>query len=646
MCDFPPRPAVVRHQLGRRHAVGPRDPEPTTRPTGEARRRAVRRLYDQRRRPTRRRRDDLRDRLLLPSREGGIEADDAGREGRVFAISARRLGRPQTLRLPPLFEAGIAATPGTGAFPNQLYACAIYQDRLYVGSVGASPEPFENRTDFRQNIQGLIHELDLSSGPAVTNIVNLNQLVDEQAAPRRFASVPVDLAFSAGSPAAWVASILSNSLLRVDFGADPVRAGSETANFLGTGLSPTGVAISGGTAYVYNLVSRSVTAIDLASQAAAGPDVESAPQPFDADERSALRGQRFFNTGLARWSANGWVGCIGCHPFGTTDNVTWTFPAGPRQTVDTSATFDRSGNIQRILNWTAIFDEIHDFELNTRGVANGTGAIVSSADLNADGSPNLSARIDFVGPGGVANPANAFNGGSAKAVAESGATPEDWNDIEAFIKSIRSPRAAVPASRRVERGRRVFEEEGRCQYCHGGVLWTLAERYYAPELDQDFQDLSLAEAGVEDLGAVPASQVSSTNPAGLSVIAPDANGAPLRHTCTVRIVGTFGARGPDDRGALEIRQNGGNAQGIGGFNVPSLLGTSMGAPYLHNGAAETLEDLFDPQGLFQTHLRAGNPGFHPSRRDVANLIAFLRSIDEDTEVIPVPDDLRFCPEGL
>jgi hypothetical protein len=29
-----------------------------------------------------------------------------------------------------------------------------------------------------------------------------------------------------------------------------------------------------------------------------------------------------------------------------------------------------------VLNWTGIFDEIHDFELNTRGNSGGVGAIV------------------------------------------------------------------------------------------------------------------------------------------------------------------------------------------------------------------------------------------------------------------------------
>ena len=37
----------------------------------------------------------------------------------------------------------------------------------------------------------------------------------------------------------------------------------------------------------------------------------------------------------------------------------------------------KDGTDQRILNWTAIFDEIADFEGNTRGISGGVGALVS-----------------------------------------------------------------------------------------------------------------------------------------------------------------------------------------------------------------------------------------------------------------------------
>jgi signal transduction histidine kinase len=131
----------------------------------------------------------------------------------------------------------------------------------------------------------------------------------------------------------------------------------------------------------------------------------------------------------------------------------------------------------------------------------------------------------------------------------------------------------------------------------------------------------------------------------LTVIQNDANGAPHRHTCVVRKVGTFDADGPNMRGADEVRQNNAQpAQGVDGYNIPSLLGMATGAPYLHNGAAGTLEEL-----LSDTFKSTSRPATRCSRRppqELADLIAFVQSIDEDTMPIPVPDNQRFCPGHL
>lgn len=570
------------------------------------------------------------------------EATDRARSGRVFRVSAGDLS-VATSTLTPLEVTGITAeidAADTGAYPNQLYSCAVNGAYVYITSVNASPEAFNNTTDFHQNIQGAVHVLAADTGAEVPErTVNLNELVTALDAPKRFVAVPHDIAFVDNSDFGYIASMASNSVLRVDFGASPPRAGSPNASFLETGFSPTGVAIDGDQAYAYNEVGRSVSHIDLATQTTTELDVESAPQPSTSGEQEALKGQRFFNTGQARWSTNGWVACVACHPFGTTDNVTFVFPAGPRQVVDTSATFDRGGTTQRILNWTAIFDEVHDFELNTRGVAGGTGAIVSDSALDP------SSRVDFVGPGGVADPANGFNVGSAAAVSRSGAVPDDWDAIEAYIRTIRSPRGAATTAGDPVAGRAVFESAN-CDNCHGGPLWTLSERYYTPRLDGDLRQITLAAAGVSDTRGVRTDLLPFTDTSLVDVIAVDANGPPHRHSCTIRTVGTFDARGPDGRGAAETRQNGGNAQGVDGFNVPSLLNANMGAPYLHNGAAETLEDLLDPDGEFTDHLRSGNLVFAPTDQELADLVAFLRTIDDDTPTIDVPADQRICPVGV
>lgn len=116
-------------------------------------------------------------------------------------------------------------------------------------------------------------------------------------------------------------------------------------------------------------------------------------------------------------------------------------------------------------------------------------------------------------------------------------------------------------------------------------------------------------------------------------------------SCVLRNVGTFGLPG-DIAGtdALEKRALATGAlvraQGRGGYNVPSLYGLALGAPYLHHGQAATLRDLFtDARWAF--HTNAGNANFSVQLADPAklgDLMAFLLSIDASTPEIAVPAD--------
>jgi YVTN family beta-propeller protein len=575
-------------------------------------------------------------------RAGIKEAVDGSRDGRVFAVSAGSQAVASIALAPIEIKNTDVLADGTSAFANQLYSCALNGNHLYVTAVGASPQSSAmGDTNFHQNLHGLVYAVDLASGAVDGNrTASLSELVTREEGTRRFVPVPADIAFVAGTDFGYIASLASNSVLRVDFGRVPPLAGVPGINFLETHFSPTGIAIVDSEAYVYNEVGRSISHIDLSNQQTLAAEVPSAPQPGSPLEQEILTGQRFFNTGLARWSTASWVGCVGCHPMGTTDNVTWSFPAGPRQTVDTAATFDASGDIQRILNWTAIFDEVHDFELNTRTVAGGVGAIVSDPALD-----NAS-RIDFVGPGGIPDPLNGFNVGSVKGVNDAEGVLPDWDEINEYVRSIRAPRGKTVTSGDPVAGRAIFQDAG-CANCHGGKLWTLSELYFTPRLDGDLRDVTFAAEGVTSIGNVRADQtVLDDLDFDTPIIGNDANGAPQRHLCVVRSVGTFDADGPEGRGADEVRQNGPAAQGVDGFNVPSLLNVGTGAPYLHNGAAESLEQLLDPQGQFTAHLQAGDFVFAPSAQQVADLIAFLQTIDDTTEIFPLDPSFQICPVGV
>ena len=60
-----------------------------------------------------------------------------------------------------------------------------------------------------------------------------------------------------------------------------------------------------------------------------------------SDEEHILIGKDLFNTGRARWSLNGegWGSCQSCHSDGLTDNVTWFFGRGPRQSTSLDGSF-------------------------------------------------------------------------------------------------------------------------------------------------------------------------------------------------------------------------------------------------------------------------------------------------------------------
>jgi len=94
--------------------------------------------------------------------------------------------------------------------------------------------------------------------------------------------------------------------------------------------------------------------------------------------------------------------------------------------------------------------------------------------------------------------------------------------------------------------------------------------------------------------------------------------------------------------ALEVRiLNGANvrSEGRAGFNVPSLYGLALGAPYLHHGQSPTLDDLFT-NTAWGFHTNAGNANFSVelTGTKVDDLIAFLFSIDASTPEIALPTD--------
>ena len=373
---------------------------------------------------------------------------------------------------------------------------------------------------------------------------------------------------------------------------------------------------------------------------------ETAPaRPMGSDEQKIATGRRLFNTGLGRWSlkGQGWTGCQSCHMDGYSDNVSWFFARGPRQSTSLDGSFSKKDpSDQRLFNWTAIFDEVADFEGNTRGISGGVGAIVKDKALD------VANRIDtanveganhgglFGGVADVADPSNPL-GLAAPSVLD------DWANITAFVQAIRPPRAATNLdAAKVAAGKALFASDGSCQGCHGGDKWTISKRFHAPAVDTSAALLTTAWTPP---ASFPAALLPAATPANRFMRFQNGNAAAFdQFQCILRPVGTFD-KADAVTGILEKRQDmttaaQGNQTDGNGYNPPSLYGVALGAPYLHGGQAATLESLFST--TFATHYQALAPNFladaDPAARaqKVDQLVQYLLSIDEGTPSLGIP----------
>ncbi len=483
---------------------------------------------------------------------------------------------------------------------------------------------------------------------------------------RRFPGVPSDIAFVPATGVAYVAANAADAVFRVKY--DPTKSsqiaevGSPGNAFLdltpagiaasSAGKNPIGVAIGSASgkkfAFVANDVSRNLTVLDFNTQAVAGgaatPTVASASAlpAGGSSEEKVLKGKRFFDTGVGRWSLKGqaWSSCQSCHTDGLTDDVTWYFNRGTRQSTSLDGTYSsKDATDRRILNWTAIFDEVPDFDANTRGISGGVGAIVATNST----PPAVTDRIDVAkaGHAGLNGSATQLSDPSNPAGLAQVSVLDDFLNITEYVKSIRSPRKPSNLDAGlVAAGHDLFTVDGACQGCHGGDKWTISKAFYAPSI-ATMAALS-AKAWTPPAGFPQALLPATTN---RFMRFPSTNGGLDQIQCMLRPVGTFGV-GDALAGISELRQDmvtqgqGNEADGKG-FNPPSLLGLSTGAPYLHAGQATTLESLFSAT-FAQHHAGPLAPNFlsetDPKVREanVQKLIAFLLSIDEDTTTVPIP----------
>jgi YVTN family beta-propeller protein len=631
---------------------------------------------------------------IAPEGTNGADADNA-KKGLVYTIDAR--GDVTLVDLPNVVDTGFRTQQNqvTGCYPNQVSSVSIRGNFAYVTSTCASPEGpigvdtsgaactavtqatdcglggvcsgatgncLPNPTNVKVAHHPALSIVDLGTGTATTTL--LDALFDAPAIDSaRMPLLPTDIGFI--GEFAYVTAEGADAVFRVRVdGASVLSVGSATNDFINLRRDandaviklPIGIATSNDTTKAFGFVaadgSRELVALDFATQSIANGGGNSyriaatASLPAGGSEaEKVLRGKRFFVTGLGRWSLGGeaWGSCAACHIDGLSDNVTWYFARGPRQSTSLDGSFAKSDPTdQRIFNWTAVFDEVADFELNTRGVSGGVGAVVSATTGGVASRINL-AGFDPDQHGLMGSTANVADPGAGL-----GSVLSDWEEVEAYVKTVRSPRAPVglPAAD-VTAGAALFAgTTANCAGCHGGAKWTISRRFYAPSDTLNTQN-----------GNAPAGSLEGTSwnvnlngfPAALLPVDPSelANGrmrfgtfpATEQLQCVLRPVGTFGVS-PAAVGVVELRANmttpgqGAAAQGRG-FNPPSLLGASVGAPFYHAGNARTLEEVFD--AIFVGHHQSAvAQTFAPSADQKRQLVAYLLSIDAESPTVAIP----------
>jgi YVTN family beta-propeller protein len=546
---------------------------------------------------------------------------------------------------------------------------------LPAGTCGVIP------TNFKTTTHPAVSVVDLTAGKATTTV--LDQLFQTKAGANAFRVplLPTDVGFTNGF--GYVTGEGTDAVFRLVITAGAITDVGSMANlFIDLRKDtndklirlPIGIANAHGSAFAFvnDDGGRDVTALALGSQAIAGNAAamdfritqSSALPVMGSPEDLALRGKRFFNTGLGRWSLKGagWGSCGACHIDGLSDNITWYFNRGPRQTVSLEGSF-ASGDPtdQRIFNWTAIFDEVADFEGNIRTVSGGVGALVSTTSNPLSNADRINTAAEMPQQQGL-------QGSSDEIANPMGVAPHphtiiaDWQNITSWIKTIRSPRKPVGLVQAdVDAGKALFSGVGQanCVGCHSGAKWTISTRFYTP--DDNFNDSSFAPSSPKSLSTTswatkammagfPAALLPAANPAMNGFMRFGLPPGAEQLQCILRPVGTIkppvapgtipvGVSDPAVN-VLELRQDmvtGG--QGIAptglGFNPPSLLGMSVGAPYFHAGNARTLEEVF--ANMFQAHHQSAIASVFPANAmQVKQLVAYLLSIDESEPAFMIP----------
>ncbi|HXR36434.1 MAG TPA: hypothetical protein VN754_10820, partial [Candidatus Binataceae bacterium] len=526
---------------------------------------------------------------------------------------------------------GITKDP-QGCFPNQLYSGVIrpvpgttLKPQLRLTSICAEPEP---PVQFTTNIQAVVKSVDtINLTEKTAEDDNLNAQIKLEPLPANptttlehvFAGDIVAIDATLDGSVYLIVSRNNDYVLKAT--VDPttgfldIHAPSSVIRFP-TGHIPTGVVIStdGKRAYTNNEVSSSVSVLNLNSSSTL-PDFQATDTPAPGTPDFVVRlGKLVFFTGLGvpdddsifatplqniktlanrgKASSNGWSSCASCHTDGLSDHVTWIFPAGPRRSIPLDGTIDKDNPFNsRVLLWSATRDSNVDFNQNSIGVQDGTGFA------------------------GTPPPTTIYDHGITEGVPALDALTT-WVQIGA--RPLLQPQ---PAPSSLAPGQALFQSN--CASCHGGPKWTKSEILYIdnPAFTSNPNVVPPATPGKPIDSGINQGILN----AGAQIVTLTRPQNTFEKTFKyLENIGTFSATS-----ALEIRGQGAAAGQLAlgglGFNVPSLLSINYHAPYLHDGAAQTLAAVFP---LHQLGSKTIATTLNATQQQ--QLLLFLQSIDGRT----------------
>jgi DNA-binding beta-propeller fold protein YncE len=493
------------------------------------------------------------------------------------------------------------AAVGSRGVPNYITSMVITPDgkRAWVPSKkdnvqrGSRPIDRDGFTPSAETTyRAIVSSLDLTSSTKLVDELSERFDVDNSEMPQAACTSPLgDYLFVA---------LQGNNRVQVRDAYDRSNTinglGDNTGTTATNGLAPQGLVMhpTNKKLFVHNYMGRSITVFDATAVLAcngtpsglgppfvAAPTVVNVVQGADLLGATVLRGKQvFYNASDPRMSRLGYVSCAGCHLDGAADMRVFDFTNRGEGFRNTVVLQGRGGTMMGNVHWSANFNEIHDFD---------NDVYKAFHDGNPVPAPPAAGPVNSSFTTAPWPPLVANNNAGRDA---------DLDAMGAYVASLtkvsRSPfrRADGRLTPLGADGEVVFRNRD-CQKCHKG---------------RNFTDSTV--------GTVVA----------LDPFAPGAGEIVLHDVGTIK--GTSGSR----LGAA-----------LTGIDTPTLKGVWQSAPYLHDGSAGTLKELFDGDNLAGDHF--GLPALNDDEKKA--LIQYMLEIDEiDTPPVPMAQVNTLTVDGV